>query len=101
MNFQLAIQPQTEQRLKKILAHSQDMEVFAQNIIAHQISQLQKGILNLQLDLLDFEKKYQMSSESFYQKFSEGILEDNEDYMIWSGLYELYSENQRRLSELK
>ncbi len=101
MNFQLAIQPQTEQRLKKILAHSQDMEVFAQNIIDHQISQLQKGILNLQLDLLEFEKKYQMSSESFYQKFSEGILEDNEDYMIWSGLYELYSENQRRLRELK
>ena len=33
VNFQLQLQPQTEARLRKILAQHQNQEVFAQNII--------------------------------------------------------------------
>ncbi|MEI6332301.1 MAG: hypothetical protein WCP16_23925 [Pseudanabaena sp. ELA645] len=56
LDFQLSVQPQTERKLKKILSQVQDTEAFALNIIAYQVSELQKGILNLRLDLDDFEK---------------------------------------------
>lgn len=101
LNIQLAIQPQTEQRLRKILNDTQDIEAFAQGIINYQITELQKAILNIQLDLQSYEKNYQMSSDSFYEKFLQGDLNDDEDFMIWSGLYELLIENKNKLCELK
>jgi chromosome segregation and condensation protein ScpB len=100
-NLQLSIQPQTEEKLKKIFNQVQDAEKFAQNIIAYQISELQKSILNLKLDLLEFEQKYQMSSTEFNQNFSQGLLGDSPDFMIWSGLYELLCQNQTQLQELQ
>jgi hypothetical protein len=48
----------------------------------------------------DFEEKYSMSSEEFYQKFEQGVMGDNEDYIVWSGIYEMFYENEKKLSEL-
>lgn len=101
LNLQLHIQPQTEKKLKKILTYAQDEEMFAQNIIVYQIKELQKGILNLRLDLREFEEKYQMSSDEFYKEFSQGISEDNEDFIVWSGIYEMLRENEMKLWELR
>ena len=100
LNLELDIQPQTEQRLKKILEYTQDEEMFAQNIIAYQIAELQKGLLNIRLDLKQFENKYQQSSEEFYQQFEQGETDDSEDVMLWAGLYEMLQDNERRLQEL-
>ncbi len=101
LDFQFSVQPQTEQRLKKILDSVRDTETFAQNIISYQISELQKSILNLRLDLGEFEQKYQMTSEEFQNQFSQGILEDDVDFMVWSGLYEMLCQNQLQLYELR
>lgn len=101
MNLQLHIQPQTEYRLKKILTYTHDEEMFARNIIAYQINELQKGILNMKLDMRQFEKKYQLSTEEFYRQFEEGISGDNEDFIVWSGIYEMFCENEQRLRELR
>lgn len=38
--LQLQLQAQTEKRLKQILAQYNDLELFAQNIIAYQIYEL-------------------------------------------------------------
>ena len=100
LNLQLEIQPQTEQRLKRILAFTHDQEVFAQNIIAYQIAELKKGILNIRLDLKQFEEQYQLDSDIFYQQFEQGQLEDSEDYLLWAGLYEMLHKNTARLQEL-
>ena len=86
VDFQLSMQPQIERRLKKILSQVQDAEAFALNIIAYQVSELQKGILNLRLELDDFERKYNMTSAEFHQSFLQGLLEDELDFMIWTGL---------------
>ena len=101
LDFQLAVQSQTERRLKKILSQVQNTEAFALNIIAYQVSELQKGILNLRLELNDFERKHNMTSAEFYQGFLDGILEDEADFMTWSGLYEMLCQNQTQLSELR
>jgi hypothetical protein len=100
LNFQLAVKPQTEQRLKKILNQLQDAEIFAQGFILYQISELQKSNLNIKLDLKAFETKYKMTSETFYKDFTQGELDDAEDFMIWSGLYEIFCQNKSQLNEL-
>ncbi len=100
LNLQLAVQPQTEQRLKKIFNQVHDAENFAQGIICYQISELHKSNLNLKLDLKAFETKYNLSSKNFYQQFSQGELTDEEEFMTWSGLYEMFCQNQQQLNEL-
>ena len=72
----------------------QDTEAFALNTIAYQVSELQKGFLNLRLELDDFERKYNMTSAEFYKDFSDGLLEDESDFIIWAGLYEMLCQNQ-------
>jgi len=92
LDFHLSVQPETEQRLKIILNSVEDEENFAQGIINDQIARLQRTILNLRLDL--------KVSEQFYQEFSQGILADEEDFMIWSGLYEMLCQNEIQLQRL-
>ncbi|HLC15337.1 MAG TPA: hypothetical protein VJL89_03825 [Thermodesulfovibrionia bacterium] len=101
LSLNLHVQPQTEQKIKKILTYTKDEETFAQSIIAYQIAELQKGILNLNLDLKQFEEKYQMPTEKFYQQFEQGVLDDNEDFIVWAGIYEMLASNKQRLNELR
>ncbi len=96
----LNLQPSTEVRLKKILALHGDDERFAQKIIACQTAELKKSLLGLRLDLQTFEKRYQMPSEQFYLRFQAGELNDDEDFMLWAGTYELLRGSEARLSKL-
>lgn len=100
VSLQLQLQPQTEVRLRKVLAFYQDQELFVQNIIAYQIAELKKAILNIRLDLQQFEEQYHLSTEEFYHKFTDGVLEDTEDFLVWAGIYEMLHENESRLEEL-
>ena len=101
VNIQLQLQPQTEERLGRILALYHNQEMFAQNIIAYQITELKRALLNIRLDLQQFEQKYQLTTEEFYQQFKTGSFEDTEDFMIWAGIYEMFQKNTHNLKELQ
>lgn len=101
LSLQLDVQPATEQRLRRLMSQVGDQEAFARNIIDFQIHELKRGILNLRLDLKKFETQYQMPSEFFYHQFEQGLMDDQEDFMLWSGLYEMLRDNQQRLQELQ
>ena len=100
LNLQLDIQAHTAQRLKKLFESLKDQEIFVQNFFEYQIAELKKGILNIRLDLKQFEDTYHISSQEFYNQFEAGKLDDHEDYMLWAGLYELFCDNEQRLQEL-
>lgn len=100
MHINLNIQPETAERLEKVLAATANQEAFAQNIIAYQIEELQKGVINIRLDLKQFEKKYQQSTEDFYQQYQNGYADDDEEAMLWAGLYEMLKDNESQLQEL-
>jgi len=100
LHLQLDIQPRTEQRLKKLLQAIPDQEMFAQNLLEYQIAELKKSLLNIRLDLKQFEETYHLSTQDFYRQFTEGIRDDREEYMVWAGLYEMFCENEQRLREL-
>ncbi len=100
LDLHLNVQPHTAKRLMKILESYADPESFAQNIIGYQVAELKRGILNLQLDLQEYESQYQMTSAAFYQQFSQGDLDDREAFLTWAGLYEMLRENEARLQEL-
>jgi hypothetical protein len=100
MELNLDLKDETKEKLKKILDQYSDKEVFAKSIIEYETSQLKKGIINIQLDLKSFEKKYELTSKYFYEKFKSGEFGDDEDYIIWAGIYEMLIQNRNRLAEL-
>ena len=55
---------------------------------------------DMQSEIQKFEARYQMTSETFYQQFIQGILDDREDFIIWSGLYELLLDNKNQPQSL-
>jgi hypothetical protein len=40
--------------------------------------------------LRDYENKYSYSTIEFYRRFENGELGDDDDLMMWAGLYHLY-----------
>ena len=58
-------------------------------------------MINIKKDLVEFEEKYSMSSEEFYEKISNGELDDIKDYIIWSGIYEGYIDHIEKLKEFE
>ena len=101
LHLNLNVQPKTAKRLKKVLEYSRDEEAFAQNIIAYQIGELKRAILNLKLDINGYEEKYQMSSAAFYEKFQQGQTDDSEDMLAWAGLCEMLEKNEKQLQGLE
>lgn len=101
LHLNLNVQPQTAKRLKKVLEYSRDEEAFAQNIIAYQVAELKRSILNLKLDINTYEDKYKMSSAVFYKKFQQGQTDDSEDMLAWAGLCEMLEKNEKQLQGLE
>lgn len=101
LDLHLDVRPKTARRLRKVLELAPDPETFAQNVIAYQIAELKRGILNLRLDLEEFEEKYQTLTEDFYRQFRQGTTDDREDYIVWAGLYEMLRKNEERLQRLE
>lgn len=69
-------------------------------LLIYEISQLKKGINNIEIELKKFEKKYDIYSEEFYKKFEKGEFGDEDDYMIWSGIYEMLLQYKSKLSKI-
>jgi hypothetical protein len=60
-----------------------------------------KQASELQEKLQTYELQYQMPSDIFYQRFSEGRLGDEMDYFEWGVIYELWQSVQERLQVLQ
>ena len=88
----------TEDKLKRVLSMYSDKDAFFQNVINYQISRIQKEQINIKADLNDFEIKYGLSTEDFYGQYKSGEKGDDEDVLIWAGIYEMFVENKQKLA---
>ena len=51
--------------------------------------------------LEDFEKRYDMSSATFYERFHSGELGDDEDWFVWDALFEMSKRIKERINLLR
>ena len=101
LNFDFAVRPEIEQKVKRILDQYPDKELFFQDIINSRVNELKNGIHNIEIDLREFERRYRLSSDDFYRQFKNGEMEDSEDFLLWSGIFEMQLENKKKLVELE
>jgi hypothetical protein len=70
-------------------------------ILTFKINDLKKGIRNIETDLIRFERKYKMGTSRFYSDFTKGVLSDeNDDFLIWSGEYEVLQDYRKELNSI-
>ncbi len=70
-------------------------------IIAYETRKTRKELESLKEELRAYEAKYNMTSEDFYNKFTNGLVGDDADYFEWSAIYKMYSRSLERLSILE
>ena len=101
--IKLDLNNKSEKLFRKLLKkHNNDENSLIHSILKYHIDQLKKGIKNIQLDLAEFEQKYGMTTEEFYRDFIKGKLADeNNDYMEWSGEYEILLDYKKELKEFE
>ncbi len=101
----LNLDNQTEKQFNKLLENSgMDFSTLISSMINYRIDELNKGIRNIELDFINYEHKYKIKTKDFYKNYVKGIYGDeseSNDFMVWSGEYEAYTEFQDELSKLK
>ncbi|APC09534.1 hypothetical protein [Neomoorella thermoacetica] len=85
----------TEQMVKRIVLKT----------LLAKVEEINRTVEDLKKSLGYFEKKYGMATETFYQEFIQGILDDNMDFFEWKAtkdmLDELKIEKEALLGVLK
>ncbi len=99
--IKLQLSSKTEQRLKQLMLLHGNKESFFKKLIDNHIREMKLGVHNIEQDLKQFENKYDMDSQLFYEKFSNGELSDEIDFITWSGIYEMYLKDKAKIKKLE
>lgn len=92
-----------QDRLKKLAeTYKNNYNSLFNDFYNYNIEEHKRGMKNIELDLAFFEKKYSISTSEFYKIFNQGKYGDyNEDFIRWSGEYEIWLEHKRDLENLQ
>ncbi len=75
-------------------------ELMFEKFIEFHRNRLKREIAAMQIDLKAYEQKHGMSSKEFFEKFEGGELTDSTDFILWSGIYQMYEESKTKLDKL-
>ena len=82
-------------------AVKQTISSVVNSALLHEEELLRTALERTQMRLKEFEKKYSLFSEEFFNQFQSGSLGDTDDYMDWYGEFQLYQVLSRKYSLLK
>jgi len=99
--IQLKLSQKTEKRLEQVMSLHTNKDSFFNKMIDYQIREIKLGLYNIEKDLKEFEKKHKIKTEVFYKNFEKGKIGDDDDYMIWAGIYEMYLRDTKRLKKIQ
>jgi hypothetical protein len=77
---------------------SEDL-LFTKFIDFHRM-RLKGEIRRIQKELELYEQRYALTSADFFDQFERGELEDSEDFILWSGIYEMQLTSRKQLEQL-
>ena len=88
-------------QLKVLAKFLGDDNKLVDNILDYHRKKIRRTIAKLKADLKEYEEKYSLTSEVFYQNFKAGNTDDSEDTILWAGVYEFLIESEEKLKQLK
>ncbi len=79
---------------------SELMERTVEKLLVHEAEESAKLYEEIQVDLAEFETKYGMNSEDFYQRYQAGETDDRMDFVEWASLVQMAENLRQRLEVL-
>jgi hypothetical protein len=76
------------------------LKLSIDKLLDRETSRLISQKSRLEQQLADFERKYSLNSDEFYEKFERGELGDVMDFVEWSATYEMVANLRHQLSIL-
>ena len=68
--------------------------------IKNEIKVLEIGIKKTKRNIEQFEKQHEMDTESFYKRYTAGLMGDDAQYIRWAGEYETLLKLESDLKEI-
>ena len=87
--------------LRDTCADEAELDLILAKLLDATLSRHRLRLDRYERDLRDFEKRYDMQSETFYQRFEAGELGDAMDFFEWAGLYELRQDIIEKIQRLE
>jgi len=91
------LQTNIANRIENYLQFFGNKDMMFSKFIDYHINRIKREIALMQIDLTEFEKKYNLPSDKFYEQFENGLLGDSKDFILWSGIYEMQMNCKQKL----
>jgi hypothetical protein len=95
------LQSNTANRIENFIQLFGNKELMFDNFFDFHIKKLKREIALMQIDLDKYEQKYNLKTPEFYEKFELGLVEDDKDFMLWTGIYEMQLSCKQKLQKLE
>ncbi|MEL6717822.1 MAG: hypothetical protein AAFO82_00775 [Bacteroidota bacterium] len=99
-NVTIELENDLAQKVNKLVQFFGSKELLFTNLIEFHQKRIRREIAQIQKDLNQYEQQYEMSSAVFFEQFENGQLEDSQDFILWSGIYEMQLNSKNKLEEL-
>lgn len=87
--------------LKDAYPDEAELDRVVGKVLDMALSQHRLRLERYERDLREFERRYDMESKTFYQRFEAGELGDAMDFFEWAGLYELRQDLLEKIRRLE
>ncbi len=87
--------------LRQAYSDEPELDRVLDKLIDVAASQHRLRLERYESELRQFEERYHMPSDTFYQRFTAGELGDAMDFFEWSGLYRLREDARAKLQRLE
>ena len=96
----LELQNEIASKMNDLVQFFGSKELLFSSFIEFHAKKLKREIANMQIDLDNYEKQYKLKSIDFFEKFEKGKLDDNKDFILWSGIFEMQLDCKQKLQKL-
>jgi hypothetical protein len=87
--------------LRDVAGSTDQFDRVLDKLLAAALSQHRLQLTRYDHDLYEFEQKFGIDSDTFYQQFEAGKLGDAMDFFEWAGLYELREKVMQKIRRLE
>ena len=87
--------------LKDTCSSDAELDQVLGKLVDVTLKQHRRRLERYEQDLKDFENRYDMDSDSFYERFEAGKIGDSMDFFEWAGLYKLLLDLRRKIQRLE
>lgn len=96
----LELQNEIAAKMNNLVQFFGSNELLFSSFIEFHAKKLKREIASMQEDLDKYEQQYKLKSLDFFEQFEQGKLEDSEDFVLWSGIYEMQLDSKQKLQKL-